>query len=548
MASCEGMLNSSCFVNHFHFPNVRTSVLEGHLLLNYNKAPKTSLILVTVSNYSCANPSFLHTASQQDRSDDGLVVWHGNTTVSLDQLSYPGNVDHTAPYTHLCSYFHQIGTTSGTIGPKKEDIFARIFQYQNHINSLDQGTPVSDIDPLPTSNPVEDIVISSIPDIWCTNNTLEIFPNADQEKPLAPGNFLTGPLLLTAAKDGDIDSVETIARFITDIDYRDSRGETALHKAAGSGHIEIMSLLLELGAFANFAEEDGYTALHWGAQQGSVEMVRLLLVKGASIDATTDEGLTALHVASYNGHTEVVEVLLGDRADIDITADEGLTALHWAAKEGYAEVVELLLEDGAEIDAVTDEDFTALHVAAYGGHFDVVGLLLELGAEINAKGDEGLTALHAAVEGGHIAVAELLLEEGADIHAVTSAGDTPLHEAACGGYIEIVRLLLEQGANLDATNRAGQTPLHQVLAKATPSNITEARTVVELLLAQGADMSKSNNQGKTPVALARMKIEDNVVFASLELPFLPYIRVRQAFTKAAFLPEGAKRLAEACRM
>ena len=52
----------------------------------------------------------------------------------------------------------------------------------------------------------------------------------------------------------------------------------------------------------------GETALHVAASQGRTDLVKVLLEKGAAIDPVTSKNWTALHVAAANGHLEVVKV------------------------------------------------------------------------------------------------------------------------------------------------------------------------------------------------------------------------------------------------
>jgi ankyrin repeat protein len=63
-------------------------------------------------------------------------------------------------------------------------------------------------------------------------------------------------------------------------------GETALHLAAGEGHLEIVKLLLEHGADVN-AKTAYETALHLAAGEGHLEIVKLLLEHGADVNAKT---------------------------------------------------------------------------------------------------------------------------------------------------------------------------------------------------------------------------------------------------------------------
>ena len=99
------------------------------------------------------------------------------------------------------------------------------------------------------------------------------------------------------------------------------------------------------------------SALHVAAGAGHVNAVRLLLQHGASLDARDDCGCTALHCAAQHGHTEVVELLLLAGADVNRQQNEGATSLYLATYFDQAEVVQMLLAFGA---SQTEADFCGL--------------------------------------------------------------------------------------------------------------------------------------------------------------------------------------------
>jgi ankyrin repeat protein len=55
-------------------------------------------------------------------------------------------------------------------------------------------------------------------------------------------------LLLTAAQNGDTESVRRLVAEKVDIEVRDDYGRTTLHVAAGNGQVEVAALLIESGA------------------------------------------------------------------------------------------------------------------------------------------------------------------------------------------------------------------------------------------------------------------------------------------------------------
>ena len=228
---------------------------------------------------------------------------------------------------------------------------------------------------------------------------------------------------IEACGAGRLGEVETRLQKLQDPNAPDAAvWWTALHSAAENGHLEVVRLLLEAGAFCDQATtDDGTTPLILAALEGHLEVARLLLEAGASCDkAATDDGSTALIQAAEDGHLEMVHLLLEAGASCDqAKTSDGTTPLIFAAQNGHLQVVRLLLLAGASCDkARTSDEATALILASFNGYFGVVRLLL------------------------HLEVARLLLEAGASCDmARTSDGATALDCAAQSGHTEIVRLL-----------------------------------------------------------------------------------------------------------
>ena len=269
------------------------------------------------------------------------------------------------------------------------------------------------------------------------------------------GQLATVQLLLESGADGAVQTKEKL---------------TLLQLAAIRGHLEIVKFLLSHdgggggGGGGNCLATDKYgeTALHKAARRGKVDVVQALLDAGAdySIKAEDDKW-TALHYAANSGHTDIVKLLLDRGADHSPGDIDGETPLYRAALDGHSEVVQMLINAGAEccVKAPSD-DWTPLHHAANWGHLDTVKILLDNGAECMAIDVDGQTALHRAAYKGHVAIMTVLLDRGADVHCMTASSQTPLHYACRrSGSPEAVRLLIDHGGNLHIHDDYGQTCL-----------------------------------------------------------------------------------------
>jgi ankyrin repeat protein len=167
------------------------------------------------------------------------------------------------------------------------------------------------------------------------------------------------------------------------------------------------------------------TALHRAAGPGHLELVRLLLENGANPNARDKNGQTPLHMARTGA---IVEILLRYHADITLRANDGMTVLHWAcvAQIPGEGAVQTFLSRGADIEARDQRGWTPLHWAAFSGATPTMTVLTSHRAQVNARANDGATPLYEAASQGHLDAVQLLLANGADPNARDNTGDTPL--------------------------------------------------------------------------------------------------------------------------
>ena len=167
--------------------------------------------------------------------------------------------------------------------------------------------------------------------------------------------FNNPPPLVTGSLS-DLDFIRLLAAHGADLDARMTKepnnryrnvlnriGSTPFLLAAKAADVDMMRLLVELGADPFLPNEDGTTPL--------------MVAAGVGIWAVGESPGTN---AEALGATQYALALGGDVTTID---DNGDTALHGAVVRDSEPLVRLLLDQGADIEATNEKGWTPLRVA-----------------------------------------------------------------------------------------------------------------------------------------------------------------------------------------
>src|SRR5437879_1203411 len=328
----------------------------------------------------------------------------------------------------------------------------------------------------------------------------------------ADPNGAPTPVIMTAARTGNVETVKSLLAHGADVNAKESpRGQTALMWAVAEKHPEVARMLIDHGADVHARSTSGFTPLLFAARQGDMESARMLLEVGANVNEAAPEEGSALVVAIHSGHEALALFLLEKGADPNAADAYGVTALHYAVLKGLArvsgvrpisgadyvyrpnmpELVKALLAHGANPNArvakfppmpntrqfklidLTPVGATPFLLAAASYDPVIMRLLVAAGDDpsltdeakntplIMAAGyAEGIT--HAVLrpeedDRNALEAVKIAVELGADVNGTSDMGETALHGAAYVGANDIVQFLVEKGAKVDAENRYGQT-------------------------------------------------------------------------------------------
>ncbi|MEO8024953.1 MAG: ankyrin repeat domain-containing protein [Bryobacteraceae bacterium] len=296
--------------------------------------------------------------------------------------------------------------------------------------------------------------------------------------------------LLTATTYGRISSAKLLLDAGAQVDLADAAGSTPLMIASEGtaylpNNLPLAEVFLDRKAALETQDSRGRTALYRAAAEGKTDVVRALLARKANPNAKASNGSTPLIEAVTFGRASTVPILLEGGAEIDLADAAGDTPL-MIASEGTSympdnvPLVTALLAAKANVDLQDTRGRSPLYRAAAEGKEDAMRLLLDRKANPNQKAADGTTPLIEAVTYGRLGAATALIDRGAAVDLANAAGNTPLMIAAeTSPYIkapaEFINMLLLKGAKASAKDDRGRT----ALMRATESNNAAAIEILQ---------------------------------------------------------------------
>ncbi len=309
-------------------------------------------------------------------------------------------------------------------------------------------------------------------------------------------------------------------------------GTTPLQEALSYPDLKIAELTAAT-LLSNNADPQAFLSeknppLHIAAERGSVEMVEMLIRLGADPTTKNEKGITAIQLADYygqeatwrllNNHREISRTCRSSRESFDINGNKYVKpdmshlschmqgSIVGLAHRDFENLKKKVDKDSRMAHAVATTSEMSIEAGAHMGRKDIVEYLLEKGApyslptavmlndfetvnklliedpdRVNERGAHDFPLLWYPIIGDdNIDMMQLLLDKGAKIENQHFLGTTALHWACYRSPIELIELLVNNGADV---NRVGRKFSPKGL---TPLQSTKNKKVLEYLISKGA--------------------------------------------------------------
>lgn len=245
-------------------------------------------------------------------------------------------------------------------------------------------------------------------------------------------------------------------KIIDNVHQHDEKKEFLLHLAAERKMLSIVELLINVKHFdVNQKDSKSFTALHKACKSNATNIVTFLVDNKADIEAKGKSGITPLMTALESGNRETVIYLLTLNANYKAKDDDMENAWHFVAKSGNCSIIDLL--DGyQEYDEPDKNGLTPIMNAVLNGNVEFTEQLMNRKVNITRKTADGKTLLHLAVKSGNLDIIKIFAQK-IDINAQDNNGRTPLFDAIPLDDTKIMEFLVQSGTDVNIRDSKGRT-------------------------------------------------------------------------------------------
>ncbi|KAF4553918.1 Ankyrin repeat-containing protein 26 [Elsinoe fawcettii] len=309
--------------------------------------------------------------------------------------------------------------------------------------------------------------------------------------------------LHTAVRHKRIEEMNTLRNYGASTRSK-AEGMPVLHHAILAGDKSIIRSLKERGVEMEGRSDANETALYTACRKGLLDMVELLLSLGASSHTTGPEGQTPFTVACVEGHL-VVATFLRDKytADIEARNKNGITPFQMAYFKRKEQIVKWLIQVGANVDARFADGSTVLH-AYQSDSYTKIAAIVATRPRLCIKNNKGDQPLHSAIRAGNLEMVKTFIKAGAPATYQRGASRRVLGLAAEYGKCDIANVLLDAGDSIKGTSFGGMTPLHHA-ARAQKCDM------IRWLKARGAEAGAEATVNSKPRPALHMAAEEGLV-------------------------------------
>ena len=170
------------------------------------------------------------------------------------------------------------------------------------------------------------------------------------------------------ARDGDVIKVKKFAQQKNiDLDIQADDKNTPLALSVFEDQLEVVNVLLELGANVNNADHENDTPLHYAVANGNFEMVAKLIEHGADVCARNAYQITPVWIAAYRNYPLILKLMLYNFADPMVCSSGSFHVNDYVHRELYQKPV------------------SPLYVAVARNSTECVNVLVKAGYEIHKE-------------------------------------------------------------------------------------------------------------------------------------------------------------------
>ena len=305
-----------------------------------------------------------------------------------------------------------------------------------------------------------------------------------------------------------------IACYDIDLNATDKRGIAPLMLAVSCGYNNMLSCHFDHVASTKVKKADGERACH--CEKTHYSIAEKLLLEGANINVRYRNSITPLMIAVGRGDIDRVSLLVRHGADVKLKDRRGGTALHFLC-ENAEEIIKVLVDNGANIDEEDNGNHTPLQTAlshpshGFYSHTEAIISLVEHGADVTKlSASEGASLVCIYMDTSkpvYIDFALSLINAGIRIGVKDGSDLNPLLFASAGGHEPLVKSLILTGFKVNLKNKKGSTALHEA---ARINHIPCGMLLAEA----GADIHIKDKEGKTALDLGSSKFQEAIHMAS----------------------------------